>query len=89
MSKKKTESEPIKKTLISNFEKTGGFNIPFELLKDYSAYCTDKIKSTFWKIKSNIVDTSAAIKVRKNYKVEYNENPANGEPFAKIIPKEL
>lgn len=87
---KKKKSDPIEKTtLISNFEKTGGFNIPLELLKDYSAYCTDKIKSTFWKIKSNIADTSAAIKVRKNYKVEYNENPANGEPFAKIIPKEL
>jgi hypothetical protein len=69
------------------FKDTHGLCIPVELAKDYAAYAADSLKSLYWKAKVKIADITTGIKIAKDYDIEYIDNPGEGEPKAKMVPK--
>lgn len=89
-STEKTEESTIKKSeSLSDklFKDTHGVCIPVELVKDYASYAADSISSLYWKAKVKMTDIATGIKIAKDYDVEYVENPGEGEPKVKIVPK--
>lgn len=79
------EATPLSERL---FPKTAGVIVPVELVKDYAAYQRDNLSRLFFKIRTGFDDFKTYLKVKKYYDVEYVENPKEGEPTARLIPKE-